>query len=116
MVTWPCYKYIYIVFWSYSMLCVRYLHPYENSNCRFKGTTDAVAAQFFLKNVHSQMRKAASTLFGKPGNFQSRPNTFGELMRATISPSKTVQEAVNWTLRGGPDPHITLHMRMLMNK
>lgn len=82
----------------------------------FKGTTDAVAAQFFLKNIHPQMRKAASTLFGKPGYLQSRPNTFGELMRAIISPSENVQEAVNWTLRGGPDPHITLHMRMLMNK
>ncbi|RVW52675.1 hypothetical protein CK203_068797 [Vitis vinifera] len=66
----------------------------------FKGTTDAVAAQFFLKNIHPQMRKAASTLFGKPGYLQSRPNTFGELMRAIISPSENVQEAVNWTLRG----------------
>nr|CAN71370.1 hypothetical protein VITISV_023351 [Vitis vinifera] len=96
--------------------CVGIIIEYENSNGRFKGTTDAVAAQFFLKNIHPQMRKAASTLFGKPGYLQSRPNTFGELMRAIISPSENVQEAVNWTLRGGPDPHITLHMRMLMNK
>ncbi|KAK8533939.1 hypothetical protein V6N12_047341 [Hibiscus sabdariffa] len=32
----------------------------------YQGTTDAVAAQFFLKNVHPVMRTAASELFGKP--------------------------------------------------
>ncbi|GLT27196.1 hypothetical protein SLA2020_022130 [Shorea laevis] len=82
----------------------------------FQGTTDAVGAQFFLKNVHSEMRSAASELFGKPGSLQSRPNVFGELMRVLISPSKDVEEAVNWVLDGAGEPDITLHMRMLMNR
>ncbi|XWS40552.1 hypothetical protein CRYUN_Cryun17cG0005200 [Craigia yunnanensis] len=54
----------------------------------YQGNTDAVAAQFFLKNIHPDMRNAASELFGKPESPRSRPN--------------------------GPD--ITLHMRMLMNR
>ncbi|KHG22831.1 hypothetical protein F383_02838 [Gossypium arboreum] len=83
----------------------------------YQGTTDAVAAQFFLKNVHPDMRNAASELFGKPESLQSRPNVFGELMRILISPSRDVQEAVNWVIgNGGRDPDITLHMRMLMNR
>ncbi|KAG5537248.1 hypothetical protein RHGRI_024634 [Rhododendron griersonianum] len=82
----------------------------------FQGTTDAVAAQFFLKNIHTQMSSAGSALFGKTQLLHSRPNTFGELMRVIISPSKSVEEAVNWVLNGGPDPHLALHMRMLMNR
>ncbi|KAB2064801.1 hypothetical protein ES319_A09G046100v1 [Gossypium barbadense] len=83
----------------------------------YQGTTDAVAAQFFLKNVHPDMRNAASELFGKPESLQSQPNVFGELMRILISPSRDVEEAVNWVIgNGGRDPDITLHMRMLMNR
>lgn len=82
----------------------------------FQGTTDAVAVQFFLKNIHPEMRSAASDLFGQSEVLQSRPNVFGELMRVLISPSKSVEEAVNWVLAGGADPDISLHMRMLMNK
>ncbi|KAK3018008.1 hypothetical protein RJ639_004384 [Escallonia herrerae] len=82
----------------------------------FQGTTDAVAAQFFLKNVHPQMRSSASALFGTTESLQSRPNLFGELLRVIISPSVNVEEAVNWALNGGPDPHLALHMRMLMNR
>ncbi|KAF8400019.1 hypothetical protein HHK36_015892 [Tetracentron sinense] len=82
----------------------------------FQGTTDAVAAQFFLKNIHPKMRNVASDLFGQPEFLQSRPNAFGELMRVIVSPSGDVQEAVKWVLNGGVDPHIALHMRMLMNK
>ncbi|XP_062074685.1 uncharacterized protein LOC133778695 [Humulus lupulus] len=82
----------------------------------FQGTTDAVAIQFFLKNVHPEMRSAATDLFGKSDVLQSRPNVFGELMRVLISPSKNIEEAVNWVLGGGADPDISLHMRMLMNK
>ncbi|XP_059450196.1 uncharacterized protein LOC132181130 [Corylus avellana] len=82
----------------------------------FQGTTDATAAQFFLKNIHPEMRNAASNLFGQPESLQSRPNVFGELMRALISPTKDVEEAVNWVIGGGMDPHISLHMRMLTNR
>ncbi|CAL5361791.1 unnamed protein product [Camellia sinensis] len=82
----------------------------------FQGTTDAVAAQFFLKNIHPQMRRASSALFGKTEVLQSRPNIFGELMRFIISPSRNVEEAVDWVLNAGPDPHLALHMRMLMNR
>ena len=83
---------------------------------RFEGTTDAVAAQFFLKNIHSQMRKASSALCGDTELIHSRPNIFGELMRFIISPSKDVKEAIDWVLNGGPDPHLALHMRMLTNR
>ncbi|XVE67656.1 hypothetical protein DITRI_Ditri09bG0005500 [Diplodiscus trichospermus] len=82
----------------------------------YQGTTDAVAAQFFLKNIHPEMRNVASELFGKPESLHSRPNVFGELMRILISPSSNVEEAVNWVLGSGRDPDITLHMRMLMNR
>ncbi|KAK2984694.1 hypothetical protein RJ640_014031 [Escallonia rubra] len=85
-------------------------------NEMFQGTTDAVAAQFFLKNVHPQMRSSASTLFGTTESLHSRPNLFGELLRVIVSPSMNVEEAVNWALNGGPDPHLALHMRMLMNR
>ncbi|XP_024977268.1 uncharacterized protein LOC112514870 [Cynara cardunculus var. scolymus] len=82
----------------------------------FKGTTDAVAAQFFLKNVHVQMRKSASGLFGNPEFLRSRPNVIGEILRVTISPSPDVERAVNWAINGGPDPHLAVHMRMLMSR
>ncbi|PSR89435.1 Callose synthase [Actinidia chinensis var. chinensis] len=82
----------------------------------FQGTTDAVAAQFFLKNIHPPMRSAASALFGKTELLRSRPNIFGELMREIISPSRNVKDAVDWVLNGGPDPHLVLHMRMMMNR
>ncbi|KAL0377262.1 UNVERIFIED_CONTAM: hypothetical protein Sradi_3031700 [Sesamum radiatum] len=82
----------------------------------FQNTTDAVAAQFFLKNIHPEMREAASDLFGRPENLQYRANVFGELMRILISPSRNVEWAVNWALSGGQDPDIALHMRMMMNR
>ncbi|XP_030515800.1 uncharacterized protein LOC115729378 [Rhodamnia argentea] len=82
----------------------------------FQNTTDAVAAQFFLKNIHSEMRTAATELYGSPETFDSRPNVYGELMRFLISPSSDVKEAVSWVLQGRQDPDITLHMRMLMNR
>ncbi|CAO2151799.1 unnamed protein product [Urochloa humidicola] len=53
---------------------------------------------FFLKNVHPRMKAAASALFGLPDSLDARPNTFGELMRGIISPSSTVQAAVNWAM------------------
>lgn len=71
---------------------------------------------FFLKNIHPEMRNAASDLFGLPDYLQSRPNVFGELMRVLISPSEDVEDAVNWVLKAGLDPDISLHMRMLMNR
>lgn len=93
-------------------LCL-YIHI---PSIRFQNTTDAVAAQFFLKNVHPEMREAALDLFGRPENLQYRANVFGEIMRILISPSKDVEMAVNWALSGGRDPDIVLHMRMMMNR
>ncbi|XP_010929599.1 uncharacterized protein [Elaeis guineensis] len=81
----------------------------------FQGATDAVAVQFFLKNIHPVTKNAASVLFGQPESLQSRPNVFGELMHVIISPSQVVKEAVNWVIRGA-DPDIALHMRMLTNR
>lgn len=75
-----------------------------------------MAAQFFLKNMHSQMRTAALNLFGDPQVLGLRPNVFGELMRVLISPSEDVEAAVNWVIGGGENPDISLHMRMLMNR
>lgn len=75
-----------------------------------------MAAQFFLKNIHPEMRNAASNLFGQPELLQYRANVFGELMRVLISPTKDVEEAVNWVIGGGMDPDISLHMRMLTNR
>ncbi|KAG5100038.1 hypothetical protein JHK82_045090 [Glycine max] len=83
---------------------------------RFQGTVDSVAAQFFLKNMHSQMRTAALNLFGDPQVLGLRPNVFGELMRVLISPSEDVEAAVNWVIGGGENPDISLHMRMLMHR
>lgn len=85
------------------------------ANDRFQGATDAVAVQFFLKNIHPVMKNAASVLFGQPESLQSRPNVFGELMHVIISPSQVVKEAVNWVTRGA-DPDVALHMRMLTNR
>ncbi|KAF9666186.1 hypothetical protein SADUNF_Sadunf16G0203300 [Salix dunnii] len=82
----------------------------------FQNTTDAVASQFFLKNVHPEMRNVASNLFGQPEKLQARPNVFGELMRILISPSENIEQVVNWVLDDGVDPDISLHMRMLMNR
>ncbi|XP_068664987.1 uncharacterized protein [Aristolochia californica] len=82
----------------------------------FQGTTDAVGVQFLLKNTHLGMREAASVLFGHPRVLNSRPNVFGELMRFVISPSQSVQDAVDWVLNGGPAPDVSLHMRMMMNR
>ncbi|CAH2045286.1 unnamed protein product [Thlaspi arvense] len=82
----------------------------------FQGTTDAVAAQFFLKNVHPEMRAAASELFGEEGNSAPGANVFGELMMSLISPTKDVKDAVDWVLRETGDPDISLHMRMLTSK
>lgn len=75
-----------------------------------------MAAQFFLKNMHSQMRTAALNLFGDPQVLGLRPNVFGELMRVLISPSEDVEAAVNWVIGGGENPDISLHMRMLMHR
>lgn len=87
---------------------------------RLQNTTDAVAAQFFLKNIHDDTRTAATDLFGRPEDLHYRPNVFGELMRILISPSGLVQHAVNSILQeggsDGADPDIALHMRMLTNR
>ncbi|XP_043726380.1 uncharacterized protein LOC122672936 [Telopea speciosissima] len=82
----------------------------------FQGTTNAVAVQFFLKNIHPEMRIAASEIFGQPEFLHSKPNVFGELIKIIIYPSRDVEEAVKWVLNGGGDPDIVLHMRMLMNR
>ncbi|XP_052189424.1 uncharacterized protein LOC127799432 [Diospyros lotus] len=98
-----------------SVLCSNW-KEWEQPIIWLQNTTDAVAAQFFLKNIHSEMRNAATDLFGQPENLQHRPNTFGELMKVLIAPSENVKEAVNWVLGDGVNPDISLHMRMLMNR
>ncbi|XP_012067300.1 uncharacterized protein LOC105630174 isoform X2 [Jatropha curcas] len=98
-----------------NVLCSNW-RKWEQPIIWLQNTTDAVASQFFLKNVYPEMRVSASNLFGEPEQLQSRPNVFGELMRVLISPSEDVIEAVNWVLGGGADPDISLHMRMLMNR
>ncbi|CAO2827529.1 unnamed protein product [Amaranthus hypochondriacus] len=80
-----------------------------------QNATDAVAAQFFLKNVYPEMRSAAYELFGKP-ELHSRPNVFGELMRVLISPSPSIEAAVNSVLANNDEPDIALHMRMMMSR
>lgn len=82
----------------------------------FKGTTDSNALQFFLKNRHSMMRLSASLLFGDPSEPSSRSNVFGELLNAFISPMPVIEEAVEWALQGGPDPDVSVHMRMLNSR
>ncbi|KAJ1685560.1 hypothetical protein LUZ63_016950 [Rhynchospora breviuscula] len=81
----------------------------------FQGTTDAVGIQFFLKNIHPNMKRVASYLFGDPYKMRSRPNVFGELMRVLIAPSGSIRRVVNWVLNG-VDPDIVLHMRMRSNR
>ncbi|THU55666.1 hypothetical protein C4D60_Mb11t08970 [Musa balbisiana] len=81
----------------------------------FQGTTDAVAIQFFLKNVHPQMKNAALVLFGREDSLESRPNVFGELMHVILSPTQAIEEAVDWVLQGA-DPDVVLHMRMMTNR
>lgn len=61
------------------------------------------------------MKASASALFGLPDSSDARPNTFGELMRAIVSPSRTVKAAVNWALKG-VNPDIALHMRMMSSR
>lgn len=75
-----------------------------------------MASQFFLKNVHPEMRAAAVELFGEQGSSAPGANVFGELMMSLISPTKDVKDAVDWVLRETGDPDISLHMRMLMSK
>ncbi|KAL9250900.1 hypothetical protein AKJ16_DCAP11106 [Drosera capensis] len=59
--------------------------------------------------------KAASELFGKPELLHSRPNVFSELINILISPSESIEEAVDSVLPNADDPDISSHMRMLMN-
>lgn len=75
-----------------------------------------MASQFFLKNVHPEMRAAAVELFREQGSSAPGANVFGELMMSLISPTKDVKDAVDWVLRETGDPDISLHMRMLMSK
>uniref|UniRef100_A0A2C9W0W8 Fucosyltransferase n=1 Tax=Manihot esculenta TaxID=3983 RepID=A0A2C9W0W8_MANES len=98
-----------------NVLCSNW-RKWEQPIIWFQNTTDAMASQFFLKNVYREMRDAASDLFGHPEQFLSRPNVFGELMKVLISPSDDVMGAVSRVLGGGADPDISLHMRMLMNR
>ncbi|OMO99403.1 hypothetical protein COLO4_13307 [Corchorus olitorius] len=79
-------------------------------------TAAALSVMLNRSLIIGQTRHIATELFGKPENLQSRPNVFGELMRILISPSRDVEEAVDWVIGGGKDPDITLHMRMLMNR
>ncbi|KAG0601115.1 hypothetical protein M758_11G085000 [Ceratodon purpureus] len=83
---------------------------------QFKGTIGAGAIQLLLKNEHPAMRRAAAKLLGNPAIPSSRPNTFGELFRAFIAPNAGIKAAVQWALKGGPDPDITLHLRMLHSR
>ncbi|XP_063948643.1 uncharacterized protein LOC108216077 isoform X2 [Daucus carota subsp. sativus] len=98
-----------------SVLCSNWME-WEEPIIWLQNTTDAVAAQFFLKNIHIKMREVAMNLFGKPNDLHDRPNVFGELMRVLISPLENVKLAVNSVLGDGKDPDIALHMRMLMNR
>ncbi|CAK9196030.1 unnamed protein product [Sphagnum troendelagicum] len=82
----------------------------------FRGTIDTIGLQYVLKNAHPAMRSAATKLLGNPSLPSSRPNTFGELFRALIAPNPDIQEAVQWVLKGGSDPDISLHLRMLHRK
>ncbi|KMT09648.1 hypothetical protein BVRB_6g131000 [Beta vulgaris subsp. vulgaris] len=97
-----------------NILCSNW-RKWEQPIIWLQNTTDAVAAQFFLKNVHPEMRSAALELFGKP-ELHSRPNVFGELMRVLISPSPGIEAAVKSVLATGEEPDITLHVRMLMSR
>ncbi|GAB2284158.1 hypothetical protein Dimus_018625 [Dionaea muscipula] len=98
-----------------NVLCSNW-KEWEHPVIWFQNTTDAVAAQFFLKNIHPDMRNAAYELFGKPEVLHSRPNVFGELMKVLVFPSQSIEEAVMSVLPTGADPDISVHMRMLMNR
>ncbi|CAN1295791.1 hypothetical protein LINPERPRIM_LOCUS22942 [Linum perenne] len=80
-----------------NVLCSNW-RTWQQPVIRFESTTDAMASQFFLKNIHPEMRDAASDLFGQTEELQSRPNVFGELMKFLISPSEQVKEAVDMVL------------------
>lgn len=82
----------------------------------FRGAIGSGSIQLLLKNAHPAMRRAAAKLLGNPAIPSSRPNTFGELFRALIAPNADIREAVQWALQGGPDPDITLHLRMLHSR
>lgn len=97
-----------------NILCSNW-REWEQPIIWIQNTTDAMAAQFFLKNVHPDMRSAAIELFGEP-ELHSRPNVFGELMRVLILPSAGIEAAVKSVLANAEDPDMALHMRMLMNR
>jgi hypothetical protein len=82
----------------------------------FKGTMDTVGLQFLLKNKNAAMRSAAETVLGSPALPNSRPNTFGELLRAFVTPSPDIQAAVEWALKGGPEPDFAIHLRLRHNR
>ncbi|KAG0485812.1 hypothetical protein HPP92_009891 [Vanilla planifolia] len=96
-------------------LCIHGLSILSEHALGFQGTTDAVAIQFFLKNINPGMRNAARKLFGRTSSLQSRPNVFGELLKFMVTPTTAILEAVDWVLNG-TDPDIALHMRMLTNR
>ena len=82
----------------------------------FKGTMDTVGLQFLLKNKNAAMRSAAAAVLGNPAFPSSRPNTFGELLRAFVTPSPDIQAAVEWALKGGLEPDFAIHLRLRHNR
>lgn len=82
----------------------------------FKGTMDTVGLQFLLKNKNAAMRSAAAAVLGNPAFPSSRPNIFGELLRAFVTPSPDIQAAVEWALKGGPEPDFAIHLRLRHNR
>jgi hypothetical protein len=82
----------------------------------FKGTMDTVGLQFLLKNKNAAMRSAAAAVLGNPAFPSSRPNTFGELLRAFVTPSPDIQAAVEWALKGGSEPDFAIHLRLRHNR
>jgi hypothetical protein len=82
----------------------------------FKGTMDTVGLQFLLKNQNAAMRSAAAAVLGNPAFPSSRPNTFGELLRAFVTPSPDIQAAVEWALQGGSEPDFAVHLRLRHNR
>ena len=63
--------------------------------------------------MHPMMRSSAALLFGNTSKPDSRPNVFGELFKAFISPMPVIDEAVQWVLQGAPNPDLSVHLRML---
>lgn len=82
----------------------------------FKGTVDTVGLQFLLKNRNAAVRSAAAMVLGHPAYPSSRPNTFGELLRAFITPTRDIQAAVEWALKGGAEPDFAVHLRLRHNR